>query len=131
MYLLTNYFHTLNLPHTHQILKSDLPDVLKTKCFNDSNLPFSKEVRNTEIGHLFEHILLQYLCQVKIKNGFEKVTFRGVTKWNWKKEERGTFNISIEIEPEDVEFFHDAFSKTINLFNKIMLSENSISRLIN
>jgi hypothetical protein len=60
MYLNTPFFYTKYLPKTHRILKTMVPQVLKTQCFNDSNLPFNVEVRDTEIGHMFEHIILEF-----------------------------------------------------------------------
>jgi len=132
MFLQTPFFHTKHLPKTHKILSSDLPQVLRTQCFNELDLPFNVEVKNTEIGHLFEHILLEFLCQIKIKNGFSKASFRGVTKWNWKKDAKGTFHIKIETQPEDLIFFESALSKSMTILNKILLSQKqSVSSLVN
>ena len=96
-----------------KILQRNLPQVLDALCFNDSNLPFDIEVKNTEMGHLFEHIILEYMCEEKIKNGFPKASFKGVTNWNWKKDIQGTFHIQIEIEPADLEFFEVAFDEDV------------------
>jgi hypothetical protein len=120
MSLLTPYYHTTYLPNTYKTLKTLLPSVLKTECFNDSGLPFDTEVKNTEIGHLFEHILLEYLCQLKIKGGHKRASFRGVTNWNWKRDARGTFHISIDISPKDVIYLDIAMEKSIVLLNKIL-----------
>lgn len=120
MSLSTPYFHTHALPHTYNVLEENLPTVLDTQCFNDSGFPFDTEVKNTEIGHLFEHILLEYLCQLKIKNGHKKATFRGVTNWNWKKDARGTFYINIDLNPKDVIYLDIAIEKSIILLNKIL-----------
>jgi hypothetical protein len=120
MSLNTNFYHTDHLPNTYSILKNTLPSVLKTQCFNDSDLPFDSEVKNTEIGHLFEHILLEYLCQAKVGNGYKKATFRGVTNWNWKKDEKGTFHIKVAIQPNDLIFLDYAINKTIELVNRIL-----------
>lgn len=120
MSLFTSYFHTNHLPNTHNILNENLPEVLRTQCFNDSDLPFEIEVKNTEIGHLFEHIILEYMCQIKIKNGYKKASFRGVTNWNWKKDVRGTFHIKIGIKPEDIIFLESALEKSMKLLNKLL-----------
>ena len=126
MSLATPYFHTADLPSTYDILKNNLPNVLKTECFNDSGLPFDEEVKNTEIGHLFEHIILEYLCQLKIKEGHGKAIFRGVTNWNWKRDTRGTFHIFIDIDPADVMFLDIALEKSVKLLN-IILEESEMS----
>ena len=117
--------HTSYLPQTHYILKSNLPQVLQSLCFNDSNLPFDLEVKDTEIGHLFEHVLLEYLCDLKIKNGHKEASFKGVTNWNWKIDAKGTFHIQIQIQPYDIEYFQEALEKSVALLNKILLSNSS------
>jgi len=126
MALNTSYFHTTHLPSTYKILEDNLPSVLKTECFNDMGLPFDEEVKNTEIGHLFEHILLEYLCELKIRNGHKRAIFRGVTNWNWKKDARGTFHIFIDIDSKDVMFLDIALEKSIKLLN-IILDERNLS----
>lgn len=121
MSLFTDFYHTNSLPQTTEILRQNLPSVLATQCFNEYNLPFKHEVKNTEIGHLFEHIILQYLCQEKIARGYKKASFRGVTKWNWKNEARGTFNIQIGLNPADIIYLDLALTKSIELLNKILI----------
>lgn len=120
MTLTTDYFHTNYLPKTSRLLERLLPEVLETKCFNDMNLPFNEEVKNTEIGHLFEHILLEYLCQVKIGDGYQRASFKGLTNWNWKKDPRGTFHITIETKPKDIIYLQYALEKSIELLNRIL-----------
>lgn len=120
MIMLTNYFHTNSLPLTHKVLKKNLPGVLATKCFNDSGLPFDSEVKNTEIGHLFEHIILEYLCQRKIKNGYKSASFRGVTNWNWRQDVRGTYHIEIDVKPQDIIYFEYALEESVKLLDKIL-----------
>src|ERR1700761_2246371 len=63
MDLLYNQINTKEIPFITDLLQKNLPSVLQTTCYNDLDLPFHVEVKNTEIGHLFEHILLEYLCQ--------------------------------------------------------------------
>ncbi len=120
MSLMTDYYHTNSLPSTSRFLEKTLPEVLETKCFNDSNLPFDMEVKNTEIGHLFEHILLEYLCQTKIRDGHQRASFRGLTNWNWRKDPKGTFHITIDTKPKDIIYFEYALEKSIELLNKIL-----------
>src|SRR5437868_6032179 len=69
MDLLYNQISTKEIPTITDLLQKNLPSVLLTTCYNDLGLPFDIEVQNTEIGHLFEHIILEYLCQHKIKKG--------------------------------------------------------------
>ena len=119
---------TADLPLTFQIIKTFLPSVLTSDCFNDLSLPFHKEIKNTEIGHLFEHILLEYMCQLKIAKGHRSAVFAGKTKWNWEREPMGTFHIHINCKPKDADIFPTALNKTIALMKMILNSKNSLPR---
>lgn len=120
--LLTETVRTSGLPHTHSLLEILLPGLCQHKCYNDDNLPFSEELRNTEIGHLFEHIILEYLYQIK-KENFKAgcPIHKGETSWNWIEEEKGVFHITINIGYEETDIFTEALNKGINLM-KILFS---------
>lgn len=122
MYCSTPYLSTNLLPQTIKILKKTLPTVLLTECFNSEGLAFSKEVKNTEIAHLFEHLLLEYLCLEKISHGFSSASFSGRTHWNWIKYPKGSFFITITIEKTDLKFLPVSIEKSINLLEKILNS---------
>lgn len=121
MEFLTPIINTVDLPHTKKILKKHLPTVLESKCFNTDYLPFSQEVKRTEIGHLFEHILLEYLCFSKLDHGFKKASYSGETSWNWRLENRGIFHISIDVGKTDATIFFGALKPTVDLINKILI----------
>ena len=123
MRLLSKQLTTSEIPFTDELLKQHLPNVLRTQCYNDDNLPFSVEVRNTEIGHLFEHVLLEYLCQLKIAKGAAQAEYSGRTKWNWVRDPRGTFSIRLSCGKKDADIFPLALEKTIELM-KIVLQHN-------
>lgn len=103
-----------------QILEKNLPSVFKSTCFNDYNYSFEKEVANTEIGHLFEHILLEYLCELKRDVGIEAPVHNGLTKWNWYEDKRGVFRISIDAGIKDEQVFEIALHKSIKLVAEIL-----------
>ncbi|GEM_PF-1137264 len=119
----TNLINTAEIPFIVDLLREYLPNVLLTQCFNEGNLPFTLEVRNTEIGHLFEHILLEYLCQLKIAKGFSEAEFSGRTRWNWIKDPRGKFHIRLNCGIEDADILPAAIEKTIELM-KLLLQNN-------
>jgi hypothetical protein len=96
-------------------LKDQAPSVLETTCFNPKNLPFCKEVERTEMGHLFEHILITYLCDETIKSGLSEATFDAVTEWNWKMNPVGSFEIEIKAELDDA-ILQPALNKTTEVF---------------
>ncbi len=121
-----SFVTTKMAPQTLSILKSNLPSVLRTKCFNDKNLSFEKEVVKTEIGHLFEHIFIENLSLLKIQNGFDYAEFNGRTSWNWNKEETGIFHIFIDAGKEDDAYFFEALKESILLTNSVIESSLSI-----
>ncbi|MBI3984666.1 MAG: hypothetical protein HY344_01835 [Candidatus Levybacteria bacterium] len=127
MQVLINFVNTKNLPNTYLFLKKHFPSVLKTECFNEDNLNFEKEVRSTEIGHLFEHIFIDVLCFEKIKFGFNEAVFNGRTFWNWKRDAFGKFHIYVDIKNEDGIFLGGAFTKTIGLLEQILESNKFFS----
>lgn len=126
MQTLNNQITTGNIPFIVEILKEHLPNVLLTQCFNEENLPFRIEVKNTEIGHLFEHILLEYMCQLKIAKGSLQAMYRGRTRWNWVRDPRGKFHISLNCTAEDADILPLAIEKTNELM-KIIYDYNQSS----
>jgi hypothetical protein len=102
------------------MVKLYFPKVLETECFNENNLPFSKEILETEMGHLFEHILLEYLCEEKIECGAKRAVFSGRTDWDWYQHPYGTFEIRVNAGTKDEIFFDAALTKSISLFEKIL-----------
>lgn len=119
----TPFVNTSEIPSTLNFLKSEYPSVLLTTCFNDKNLPFIVEVNATEIGHLFEHILIDELCFLKIKHGAESAIYNGNTSWNWKINPYGSFQIRIDIGKKDLPILVEGLKKTIYLTNKLIRTE--------
>ncbi len=122
MGLYTPIVNTRYLPQTTAILKRLCPSVLLTKCFNEDNLPFAKEVKKTEIGHLFEHLLLEFICLEKIKGGQGTVAHNGRTDWNWVEDIEGVFHIYVDSGWADEPYFSRALEKTMSVVEQILLS---------
>lgn len=123
MQLLTATVNTIELPSTRKILKETLPHILRSKCFNDEQLPFSVEVAQTEIGHLFEHILLEYLCYLKLAKGSRDVVFSGTTDWNWYRDPKGMFHICINSGLSNMDIFPEALERSITLLDRIIRTD--------
>ena len=119
MELFIENFTTSYFPGTYLTLSRELPRIFKSRCFNRGRLPFRLEVQNTEVGHLFEHILLEYLCQIKLSQGASCAVFKGETWWDWRISRRGTYYIDIQYTRQDKKLFNLALQKTIKLFNEI------------
>ena len=123
MDLLYNQINTKEIPFIEDLLKENLPSVLAATCYNDLDLPFDEEVRNTEIGHLFEHILLEYLCQNRLAKGAKRATFSGRTKWNWTRDPFGRFHIHLTCGKKDADILPVALEQTVSLM-KVLLAYN-------
>lgn len=123
MSLFISSVNTCDFPQTINFLKKNFPSVLRTQCFNYKNFSFDKEVASTELGHLFEHILLDQLCVQKMNLGLNRVSYSGRTSWNWEKDKRGMFHILINVKKKDQIFLDKALTDTINLFEKILINE--------
>ncbi len=122
MHVPSTLLYTSSLPATHTLLSQLEPRILQSKCFNSKKLPFTKEVKKTETAHLFEHILLEYLCQEQVAAGKKCVKFSGWTSWNWKKDARGIFHITISGNKTNDDQFIHAISRSILLFETILAS---------
>lgn len=111
--------NTEHIPSTYSMLEKYLPSILRSECFNNKEYPFKKEVKKTEIGHLFEHILLEYLSNLKRELGFEDSIHNGVTEWKLKEESKGIFYISIDAGYKDRDIFEPALYKSIQLLRDL------------
>lgn len=112
--------YTSELPNVPQILKDRLPEIFGAQCFNDQNLPFHREVEQTELGHLLEHIILEYLCNLKLERGHKNPCFWGITRWDWTRNPKGTFHITIKIARRDSVILPEALERSISLFNLLL-----------
>ncbi len=121
MQVFSQTVNTSAIPETYEILTQLLPSIHTSKCFNDKGLPFSKEVKRTEIGHLFEHILLEYLYQLKVEQNNYRIIIKGETAWNWIKDPYGVFHITINIGLTDLNILPHALNKAILLLEKILV----------
>lgn len=108
------------MPSVFNILTTYLPGIFTTKCFNKNNHKFIKEVENTEIGHLFEHIILEYFSSEKKAEGLKDTSCWGITCWDWSKDQKGTYYIKISAKSKEKEIFYKALIKSMQLLNMIL-----------
>lgn len=130
MRLLIPHVNTKHFPSTSQLLQSYLPSIFRSSCYNDEELSFPQEVVSTELGHLFEHILLEYLCIIQLENGLNTATYEGRTNWNWVRDPRGTFHITIHTSKEEIPIVKDALTRTMRLMNIILDDNPDLSSLL-
>lgn len=120
MLVLTSTINTSKLPHTSEMLGNILPSIFTHLCFNNQNSPFREEVKKTEIGHLFEHILLEYLSQLKNTKEGERFVVEGKTRWDWQTEKVGIFHIKVNVGISDDKILFQALEKSISLLKQII-----------
>ncbi len=127
MECVTSVVNTSQLPDTCPVLEAFLPSIFTSKCFNEEGLEFFEEVKKTELGHLFEHIMLEYICQEKVALGASRFSVSGFTDWNWKRDSFGTFNITIKVGRRDFSVFMSALERSIELL-EVILSGSVITK---
>ncbi len=116
----TSKFYSSDYEETCGVLWRELPEIFTCKCFNGFHKSFLEEVQDTEIAHLFEHIFIQYFCNVKSVVAQVECECAGETVWNWEKDVPGTFFITINVGEEELTNISKALAKTMVLFEKIV-----------
>jgi hypothetical protein len=118
--------NTRCLPQTLEIIKAQMPGVLKTECFNEHGHTFATELQQTEIAHLFEHFLIYLMRETQLQAGEFDAIYEGVTSWNWVKNPRGTFTIEIEGPLLSIATLRKLIEESAELTEEIMNSENEL-----
>ncbi|MGE5042339.1 MAG: hypothetical protein ACM3IJ_05570 [Candidatus Levyibacteriota bacterium] len=119
--------NTRLLPHTHEFLSLHFPNVFNTECFNEQNLPFYIEAAATEMGHLFEHILIEHMRLIKVAEGEKYAEFNGITSWNWEKDPVGVFHIELDAKIEDKKILFLGLKKTIILMEQLFNNTTALN----
>ncbi|MBC8104345.1 MAG: hypothetical protein H7Z41_17350 [Cytophagales bacterium] len=88
-------FLTSQVPHLPRTLFRLFPRLAMHKCENGLGLTFRQECRQTEIPHLFEHLIIELQSQAQ-----PTAVLRGETEWNWTVDPRGRFHVSVDFENE-------------------------------
>jgi hypothetical protein len=126
MTMLSCHHTTASLPHTLQALQLLAPSVLGTTCHNDHHLPFVKEVTDTEMGHLFEHLILDYLAHSEPANLKTDRIYKGVTEWNWNVNPMGTFSITISVGRKEQKRLQQAIAWSCDVLQKLFEQQEEI-----
>lgn len=125
MMVLKSKINTSYLPQTINILSGNLPKIFTHHCFNQDNNTFKDEARKTEIGHLFEHILLEHISELKNSDNNGAFIVEGKTNWDWQTDKVGIFHIKVNIGTEDEQILFNALEKSISLLKQIMRAKQS------
>ncbi|MDQ2731455.1 MAG: hypothetical protein M3Y56_07340 [Armatimonadota bacterium] len=89
---------TAEAPHLPRTLLQLFPDLSLDQCENDFGLSFEDECEDTEIPHLFEHLVMEMQNQALAP----RKALTGVTYWDWTVDPRGCFHVEVDYENEYV-----------------------------
>ena len=89
-------FRTGDAPHLPRTLLQLFPDLTMDQCENDYGLSFEEECEDTEIPHLFEHLVMEVQGQIATP----RKALTGETYWDWTVDPRGCFHVEVDYENE-------------------------------
>ena len=72
-----------------------LPGLGLHECENDAGRSFAEELTDTEVPHLFEHVVMELMA----KAGSPR-TLKGETQWDFRRDGRGIFRVSVEYDDD-------------------------------
>lgn len=72
-----------------------LPGLASHRCHNDAGQTFAKEIADTEVPHLFEHVVLELMAEAGSPR-----SLKGETAWDFKRDGRGVFRVSLEYDDD-------------------------------
>lgn len=83
-----HHLYSSHLPGLASHLLAMLPSLREHFCINRRGLTFEEELKETEMGHVFEHVVLAVLA-------LRGVATRGQTTWNWQRDPIGMFQVTV------------------------------------
>ena len=88
---------TSQMPGFREAILSKMPELRFHKCDNGLGNSFADELLDTEVAHVFEHVLIEIISQMdgSVDN------IRGLTTWNWRKDPRWLYRIEIAYDVSD------------------------------
>lgn len=84
-----NRLYSSQVPGFAKSLLLMLPALEDHVCHNRKGLSFTREVEDTELGHVLEHVILALLGQRGIYT-------KGQTTWNWDRDPIGMYHITVQ-----------------------------------
>lgn len=90
-------YMTGQVPHIPKRIFRLLPRLYRHTCDNGEGLTFRQECQNTEIPHLFEHLIIELQLQAQQN---ESDLLSGETHWNWQVDPRGHYHVYVDYENE-------------------------------
>lgn len=72
-----------------------LPGLARHSCENDSEIDFTREMRDTESVHLLEHVA----CELMALAGSPR-SLKGRTEWDFARDGWGVFRVTLEFDDD-------------------------------
>ncbi len=72
-----------------------LPGLAHHFCINNEGRSFAEELADTEVAHLFEHIVLELMATAGSPR-----SLKGETVWDFRRDGRGVFRVSLEYDDD-------------------------------
>jgi hypothetical protein len=90
-----NRYSTRHAPHIPKLLFKLFPHLARHRCENENGYSFRRECQETEIPHLFEHLIIELQGQAqRVSN------LKGETQWNWRVDPKGRFHVYVDYDNE-------------------------------
>lgn len=117
---------TSHFPQLFEDLRVLLPEIMVAQCDNPNNAPFCEEMKETQTAHLFEHLVLEYLCKLRLRAGSSEASYEGRTFWDTTKSagENSMIVISRQGEPQSV--FVEAVTLSMQLLAQLIVNTGPI-----
>lgn len=72
-----------------------LPGLRRHVCDNSEGITFAEEISDTEVPHLFEHVVIELMARAGSPRGL-----KGETRWDFSRDGHGTFRVSFEYDDD-------------------------------
>lgn len=86
---------TANIPGCADRLMALLPGLVRHSCDNDAGVDFTRELRDTELAHAFEHVAAELMAL----SGSPR-TLRGETRWNFADDGAGVYRVTLSFDDD-------------------------------
>lgn len=111
---------TTQLPEISSHLNTLLPEILVAACDNPKQLPFYLEMMDTQTAHLFEHIVLEYLCKLRLNEGAQEASYEGRTFWDATNPSGEESTIAVSRQGETILHFAHAVRLSAKLLTRLI-----------
>ncbi len=117
---------TSKFPQLMEDLRILLPEIMVAQCDNPNNTPFCEEMKETQTAHLFEHMILEYLCKLRLRSGSSEASYEGRTFWDTTKAPGENSMIAISRQGESQLVFEEAVTLSMQLLTQLIKNTGSI-----